>query len=251
MRTCRCVPFIYIGILLLALLTGIASAYFGIGGGSIIVPSLIILFFYDPKLAVGTGAICVPFIASSSSFFHHRMGAVDREVGLSIALGSVPGAFIGAMLTGPASSEILAIALGLVLLFSALRLLFNGVRPEGHVGRRSAFFLGLLAGMVAGLVGIGGGIIIVPALVLAGVDPHRSVATSSFVIIFTGTASALTHAYLGHVDYLAAGIIIAGAVPGTMLGVWLAHKTKAHHLKAILGIFLLLMAVRILVGAVT
>ena len=236
-------------LLLIALLTGMISAYFGIGGGVIIVPSLIILFLYDPKLAVGTGAMCVPFIALSSSIVQHKLGAIDHKVGMSIAAGSVPGAFIGAYLTGPAPSTLISVALGITLIISGLRLLTGNVKADVRIGRGSAFFLGLGAGILAGLVGIGGGIIIVPGLLFAGVDPHRSVATSSFVIIFTGTASALTHACLGHVDYLAFAVIVMGAIPGTVLGVKMAHNTRAEHLRALLGIFFMLMAVRVLMGA--
>lgn len=236
--------------LALALVTGIFASLFGIGGGSIIVPLLVILFSFGPKSAIGTGAICVPFIAFSSSLSHSKFKAVDRETGLRIAAGTVPGAFIGAALTSIAPSDILMGFLALILIAAGLKIFIHRNSGEKKMHRNLAILLGLGAGITAGMLGIGGGIIIVPALLFIGVSPHRSVATSSFVIIFTGTASALTHGYLGQLDYPTALLLVLGAVPGTKLGAELAHITKADHLKAILGAFLILMAARILWGMV-
>ncbi len=239
-------PAYIIGMFVLALFAGTMAAFFGIGGGSIVVPALVILFMFDPKIAVGTSAVCVAFTAISSSISHHRFGKVDWGLGTEITMGAVPGAFIGAALTAFMPSEILLILLAMMLILSGIKLIGSGDSKERDIHRKLAFFIGLSEGIIAGMLGIGGGIILVPALLFLGVSPHRAVATSSLVIVFTATASALTHTYLAHVDFLAAGIIILGVIPGARFGAAMAHRTKAEHLRALLGIFLIVMAVRIL-----
>ncbi len=239
-------PAYVIGMLVLALFTGTMAAFFGIGGGSIIVPALVILFMFDPKVAVGTSAVCVAFTAISSSISHHRFGKVDWDLGTKIAMGAVPGAFIGAALTAYIPSEFLLVLLSVMLIFSGMKLITSGERKERDMHRKLAFFIGISEGIIAGMLGIGGGIILVPALLFLGVSPHRAVATSSLVIVFTATMSALTHTYLAHVDFLAAGIIILGVIPGARFGAAMAHRTKAEHLRALLGIFLIVMAAIIL-----
>ncbi len=242
-------------LIILALSIGILSAMLGIGGGLLMVPALILIFGFNPVLAAGTGAVGTMAIGISSSVFQHRYGSADRKKGYMMALGAVPAAFLGSYISDIVPERTIMIFLSGLMLLSAYRML--GARPSREMRRdadaraRAYYYiiLGAAAGVVAGMVGIGGGVLFVPLLMFDGMKAHEATATSSFVIMFSGTASAIGHITFGHVNFTAAAIIVLAAIPGTYIGVKLAHSIEEKLMKKVLGVFLTLVAIRIFLAS--
>jgi uncharacterized membrane protein YfcA len=113
----------------------------------------------------------------------------------------------------------------------------------------SSLSLGGVAGFVGGLLGVGGGSIIVPALVGAGLEPKRASATASFVVVFASLTGFFAHATLSGMDYSLVGATGIASAGGAAFGAWLmSEKLKGQQLKYIIGFVLLGTAVKIIWG---
>jgi uncharacterized protein len=109
--------------------------------------------------------------------------------------------------------------------------------------------VGGVAGFLGGLLGVGGGNFIVPALVGFGFDPKKASATTAFVVIFASFAGFLGHATLGGMDYLLLGLTAIGSAAGAALGSYLmSDKLKGRQVKIIIGLVLIVIAVKMAWG---
>jgi uncharacterized membrane protein YfcA len=109
--------------------------------------------------------------------------------------------------------------------------------------------IGLATGLLSGLMGVGGGIIAVPAMVAyLGVSQHKAHGTSLAMMVLTATASALTYASRGQVDLRLAIVLIAGTVLGAYLGARLMPLVPARYLQAGFGLFILVAGLKMIVG---
>jgi len=257
-------------IIVFAFFTGIISAMIGVGGGFLIVPSLVLLFNLPFQQAAGTSLAMIVFTAVSSTLAYVRQRRIDYGLGLLLTLGSVPGGVVGAALTQFIAGKALSAAFGVFLSSASLRMVFSKgsptkeTKPIAKGWRRSlvdaaehkfeyavnplrGLGLGFLGGLVSGLFGVGGGVVMVPAMrLILGVPMHLAVATSMFIMIFTSLSGVLTHLTLGnvlpeYVLYLALGVII-----GTQIGAFMAWKTRERRLQMVFGSFMLLIGVRML-----
>ena len=140
------------------------------------------------------------------------------------------------------------------LVFASLMMLLYSPKPTG---RKSSVrtqmvqgsTIGGIAGFVGGLLGVGGGSIIVPALVGTGLDPKNASATASFAIVFASLTGFLAHATLSGVDYVLVGSTAAASIAGAALGAWLmSEKLKSHQLKYVIGVVLLATAAKMVWG---
>lgn len=261
-----------IGLGLMAAAVGCLAAMVGVGGGFLVVPMLVLVWGLSMQEAAGTALLMIVFTSTSSTLAYSRQKRIDYRVGLILAAGTIPGALIGAYLTSLVDSLLLEALLGIFLLGLALwmllaRELTDKKTDPAEGGRRKVDALGhvfeyspktskglpggFLAGLTSGTFGIGGGVLVVPLLRLGlGVPMHISCATSMFMMVFTSLAAGATHIFLGHprIDYaipLCIGIII-----GTQIGAFLAKKTRARFLERMLGVCLLIMGARMLIGVV-
>ena len=106
---------------------------------------------------------------------------------------------------------------------------------------------GLFAGVVGGLLGVGGGIVTVPMLMLLfHVEPHKAIGTSLVAIVPTAIMAAARHAQMGNVEWNLAGLVAAGAVMGALLGASATAYIPGDYLRRIFAVFLILTAVRML-----
>ena len=106
-----------------------------------------------------------------------------------------------------------------------------------------------IAGLSSGLLGVGGGIINVPVLTFAGFPIHLAVATSSFLIIFNAITGATSHAFLSHIDYSFAAVIIPGVIIGAQLGAMASRKFKPKKLQLVFAVVMFLLALRMIAKA--
>ncbi len=174
---------------------GLLGGLFGVGGGLIIVPSLLAFASMDRRRAHGTslGSTLLIGLASLVTYLAH--GNVDWAVAAFLAVGSVVGAVIGTTLLHVVSKRVLVYVFVATVLVTALRL-FTTTESDGveHLTPWTAALMvvvGLVAGVLAGLLGIGGGVIMVPAVVMVlGLPPAVAKGTSAAVIVptaFIGT----------------------------------------------------------------
>ena len=109
--------------------------------------------------------------------------------------------------------------------------------------------MGGIAGYLGGLLGVGGGDFIVPALVWLGFDPKKASGTTSFIVIFSSLAGFLGHTAMGHIDVPLLALSALGSIAGAYLGAWLmARKLQSAQVKTVIGVVLYVIAAKMLWG---
>lgn len=211
--------------LALALLIGLSLGMLGGGGSILTVPVLVYILGFAAKPAIAMSLPVVGITSLISAAFHWRLGNVRVSTALTFGLMAMAGAFGGAKLAVLLSGAIQLALLALVMLAAAVSML-RGTRNEvvsGEPPRRALLVpVALGVGVLTGLVGIGGGFLVVPALVLLARVPMREAIGTSLFVIAMNAASGFA-GYVGTVDidwgFLAGftGATVAGAIAGTML----------------------------------
>ncbi|KKB10418.1 sulfite exporter TauE/SafE family protein [Devosia chinhatensis] len=250
------------------MVSGVAAGLLGIGGGAVIVPALansLLLMGYDAEVvqhvAVGTSlAIIIP-TGIMSARAHAKRGALDGQVLRLWVPFIVAGTFIGGLMAGLFSGDVLRIVFAVLAFVIAANIVFGfQTRLMGHlkdaawVHRLSAFVVGYLSS----LMGIGGGSLTVPTLVAFGRSMHNAVGTSAAIgvaIALSGTAGflisgwsvdGLPPASIGYINLPAlvlVGVLAAALAP---VGAALAHKLDQKTLKYIFAIFLVAVGLNML-----
>lgn len=185
------------------------ASMIGVGGGVFMVPLLALSgLVATTQEAVGTSIAGVIFTSLSSSVAYFRRRTIDVKLGLAIVPGALAGAWLGAYLSRHISSGWLAVAFGLFLLYPAGAMLL-GRQPKELFPRKGGTghpvvgtAVGLVAGLTSGLLGLGGGTVMVPALILAlGLDIRQAAATSLFVMIPSAALATSQHALAGNTHW--------------------------------------------------
>lgn len=207
------------------LVAGFLSGLFGVGGGILIVPALVLLLAFSQRLAHGTSLAAVLPIALSSLTSYALEDKVDWAVGALLAVGAVAGAVIGTHILHRLPHDLLAIGFSVLLVVTAIRLLFDHSEGTGRASLTvlSAVILilvGLLTGVLAGLLGVGGGIIVVPAMVVGyGIPAAIAKGTSLFMIVPTSIMGTWRNRANGNADLrVAVWLGLAGVVSAFIAG---------------------------------
>lgn len=229
-------------------MAGVFSGMLGIGGGAVLTPALRLLGGLTPLAAVGTSLAAVVPTAVAGAWSHHRAGSIDLRTALAAggagALTAVAGSWAGSRLGDP----VVTWALALVVLWSAVSMIADSGRGDGRrppaagAGWRSAapFGAGAFAGLVAGLVGVGGGLVMVPVFRrFLRMPTERAVATSLAAVPIVALPAAVTHAALGHVEWMLAGLLLAGLVPGALAGAALTRAVPERLVRGVFAAFML------------
>jgi uncharacterized protein len=221
---------------LVGLAAGFLSGLFGVGGGILLVPALVIVLKLGQKLAHGTSLAAVLPIAMSSLLGYTIEDKVDWPVAGLLALGAVGGAVLGTHILHRLPQRAVGWAFAAVLMATAVRLLVDnsdaGGRAELSILSAIALVVaGFLTGILAGLLGVGGGIVMVPAMVVGfGIPAVLAKGTSLAVIIPTSIIGTLRNRSNSNVDLrLAAVVGIAGVVSAYLaskLSVGLSETTS-------------------------
>lgn len=241
-----------IGYLLVGLLAGFSSAALGIGGGVTIVPSLVIFFGFDVKKAIGTSLATIVLSAFIGSIAHYliKNNNMQFDIALFILMGSIVGAKFGSLLANRIKSKILTMLFALLLIFTGLKLvgLIQILTKflTNSVAYPFLILLGLIAGSASALFGIGGGVIMVPVLVLFfGLTMHEAIPTSLAVIVPTSLAGTIFHKKFDNINMEAIKFMIPSALLCAILGAIVANRLPSATLKMIFGIFMILCSFRI------
>lgn len=174
---------------------GLLAGVFGVGGGIVMVPLFVLLLGLDQRTAVTTSLLAIIPISVLGALGYATGGAVDWVAGVVIGVGSILGGQLGVRLLPRIPVAALQIGFSVMLLYSA----YNLLQPEtvttgSNTGQWWLLVVvGVVAGLLAGLLGIGGGIIIIPGLVLlAGLDMATARGTSLLVVLITAATASIT-----------------------------------------------------------
>jgi uncharacterized membrane protein YfcA len=277
------------GLVIVALgaLTGILSGLFGVGGGFLTTP-LLIFYGVPPTVAAASASTQVTGASVSGVLAHNRRGGVDYKLGGVTVAGGAIGSMIGALLfrffqsigqIDTVISFLYVIMLGTIGTLMAreawmtLRASRSGDLPRPAKRRhhplvaalpgrwrfyRSGLYISPLAPLILGigvgvltmLMGVGGGFILVPAMLyILGMSAGVVVGTSLFNILFVTMVTTMMHALTTKaVDVVLAGLLLLGSVSGAQIGTVLAQKAKPEVLRLVLAAIVLLIALRMLYG---
>ncbi|MCL7415444.1 MAG: sulfite exporter TauE/SafE family protein [ANME-2 cluster archaeon] len=230
----------------------------GLGGALVYVP-LFYLLGIDILVAIPTALLLNAIATSSAAITYLRKKMVDLHTAAPFILASIIGAPIGAYFTKFTPIETLLWALSVVLVLAGARMIFSSdSEMEDHVlneDKRRRFviglFFGFLIGMAAGLLGIGGGVFIVPLLVTLGFGTKRASATSALIVAFISFSGFLGHLGSGHLDVTLMSYTVASAFIGGQVGSHLMHsRLRSKTIRQIFGAVLWIMTLKILSGLV-
>jgi hypothetical protein len=248
---------------------GFTTGLLGIGGGFLMVPILYFLFLnlgIEPTLAIRTAfgtslAIIIP-TAISSAIAHNREKQVEVKVSLYIGGAGFTGALLGGYIASNTPGDILRVIFALVLLIVALRM-FLFKEKETSVNKKESVLIflviGFITGIMSGLVGVGGGIILIPALIfLLGYGIRYAGGTSSAVIILTSLGGIISYiingisvtglpAYsLGYVNVLALFVIAVFSIPMAQIGSIVSRKVPENILRYIFIVVMVFISLQML-----
>ena len=236
-------------------LAGVLSGMFGIGGGIVVVPLLTFWLHLHPKVASGTSLLMIVLPSLSGVALYGIDGHVDVLAALLLAAGSVLGAPVGVRILLRLPTWVVQVCFVAFLLVIAVSMLLVVPSRDAvlHLGWGMAAGLvaaGFATGILSGLLGIGGGVIVVPLLVLVfGANDLVAKGSSLLMITATGLSGTISNVRRKNVDIPTALVIGVAAVATTALGVWIAETLPPAAANALFAVFLALIIVRTLVDA--
>ena len=262
---------------------GFLSGLFGVGGGFLLTPLL--MFFGVPSaVAVATGANQVMASSVSGALAHWRLGNVDLKMAAILLAGGIVGSTVGVYLFTlvraighvdllvQVSYVVFLVAIGAAMVAESARTWIRSRNPHAprrrlheHLWvhglpfkmrfRRSKLYIsaiapvsiGLVAGVMSAIMGVGGGFVMVPAMIyILGMPTSVVIGTSLLQIIFVMANVTFLQAYSNQtVDIVLAVVLLVGAVVGAQLGTMAGAKLKAEQLRAALGLIVLLVGARV------
>jgi len=232
--------------LLLALLIGVSLGALGSGGSIVTLPILVYVAGVSPKSAVGMSMAIVGGTSFLGAYFHWRSGNFVPKAVLLLSATGILGAYLGAIGTHRVSSSVL------MLLFAVLMLLVGGLMLAGKppVSASNAqcrpyrcIPVGFVVGLVTGFLGVGGGFLIVPALVwFAGLDSKKAIGTSLGIIGVNSAAGLAAQLHYTQWDWLLTGKFVVCSLIGMGLGIPIARWAPEQILRKAFGIVVLAVA---------
>ncbi|MDT0158411.1 sulfite exporter TauE/SafE family protein [Microbacterium sp. ARD32] len=221
-------PRAYVGFVLIGLAAGLLSGLFGVGGGTVIVPLLVLLLRFDQRRAAGTSLAAIVPTAAVGVISYALSGSVAWVAALILAAGAVAGAQIGSRLMPRVSQRALrwGFVVFLLIVLVSLFVIIPSRESTFELGWANGIgmlLVGVVTGVVAGLIGVGGGVIVVPALMIVfGTSDLVAKGTSLMMMIPTAVSGTIGNLRHRNVELLGAAIIGVSACTMTALGAWLA-----------------------------
>lgn len=243
----------YVVILAIIFIASLVLTMIGLGGGLIYSP-LFLMVGFPVSTAVAASLFLNGIAAISALMVYVQKKMVDYAVSTPLIITSLIGAPLGAMVTKKINIEIFIIILVIVLFLAAMRMLFSkkpkdkkeDINPMVRV--IGGGIIGLAIGFMGGLLGIGGGVFIVPLLIYLIKVPTKTAAASSiFIVCFSSFAGFITHAATAALDWkfilMASICSFAGGQIGSRI---MAEKLKGKTIKQMFGIILLIMCIKLI-----
>ena len=229
-------------LIILGSIVGLLSGFFGIGGGTILVPILLMLG-YETKIAIGISVVQMVFSSIYGSYLNNKKGTLDIPMVFTIGVGGFIGALLSGFIASSFSDETLEFIFLSFATFALLRLFFK--TKEHHEQREVNIIILLLIGVILGAlsmtIGVGGSIILVPILVgFLHIPLKKAISAGLFFVVFSSVAGLISHAMIGHVDYESGIIIGLASLVGVYIGIILKDKVDTVLQKRLLVSFYLL-----------
>jgi uncharacterized protein len=269
----------------LGLLVGLLSGMFGVGGGFLTTP-LLIFYGIPPTVAVASSTTQITGVSVSGAMAHMRRGGIDLKIALVMIAGGIVGSMLGAGLfkmlqtTGQidlviGSLYVLILGyIGVLMLWDALVTLGYVTPPKKmqrprhnrwvaslpmrwrfyasgiYISPLAPLSLGFGAGMLTVFLGIGGGFVLVPAMIyLLGMPARVVIGTSLVIILAISAVTTMVHSLTTHaVDIVLAGLLLVGGVIGAQYGAMLTTRVKPDYLRLALAVVILLVGFRMALG---
>ena len=268
---------------IISLATGAVGALLGVGGGVFMVPLLVFLLGVPLQVAAGASILAVLATSIAAAAKYVKDDMTNMRLGLFLELATTIGALTGAFAVPFVSDQILSIVFGLTLVYAAgtmFKQIMKGGRswvnaPNDGLAERlslgGSFFdtargetieygvcrtpvtfgVSYFAGIISGLLGIGGGAVKVPAMNVVGNIPMKAaVATSNFMIGVTAAASALVYIRNQYCDAFIAAPVVLGTLIGASIGARFTNRVRGVALKKIFIVMLFIVAVRMILSGV-
>jgi len=262
-------------LIVVGFLAGLLGTLLGIGGGSIIVPILVIFLNYPMHTAVSIGLITI--IATSISVAHVNIlkGLVNLELSYTLEIVTVIAAFFGGFIGNLINESILKVIFGIILIIISVIYIKESIKPNiiktvianktspfydeyydpdlkefigySPVNILQTLFISSLAGVASGMLGIGGGVFKVPAMnILSKIPIKVAIATSNYMIGLTAAAGAIPYIIYGKVSPSASIYIVVGVILGSKFALSKFSKITDKKLKILFAAFLMFIALQML-----
>jgi hypothetical protein len=229
-------------LLFLGLSVGFLSGLFGIGGGTILVPMLL-MFGYETKIAIGISVVQMVFSSIYGSYLNNKKGTLDVIMVLTIGSGGFTGALLSGSITSYFSDTTLLAIFLLFAVFALLRLFMttHEHRDRKVVHKGILFIIGFIIGAISMTIGVGGSLILVPILVgFLHVPLKNATSAGLFFVVFSSVSGLISHSLHGHIDYTSGVVIGVASLFGVYLGIHLKHKLDVKLQKRLLTVFYLM-----------
>ena len=245
------------------LLVGVLVGTTGMGGGSLLTPILVLLFGFDPGVAIGTDILHGAIFKSFGAVRHRTLGTVHARLASWMLLGSAPMSLVGVALSswlvrnyGDGVQSVQAQVLGVALVFGGLGLFLRAVISRRNVSdapfllsnrdRLIAFFLGFFGGFVVGLTSVGSGTFFGLVMILAfPLTARKIVGTDIFHAAVLLWVAGFGHFVAGNVDMTAVGWLLLGSIPGVLLGSQVSVRVPERALRVSLATVLVASGIKL------
>lgn len=236
-------------VLLVGVGAGLLSGLFGVGGGILVVPALVVMLRLDQRLANGTSLGAVLPIAISGLATYWAQDNVDWSMALWLAIGALGGAVYGTKLLHVLPRRVIGYAFAAMLIVTAIRLYIptdaDGRGAITWLGAAVLVMLGLITGVLAGLLGIGGGVVMVPMMIVFFSElPVIAKGTSAAVIIPTSIMGTWRNHRNSNIDFRIATIVGLAGVPSAIVGGIVADEMSKDLSNALFATLVLVVAAR-------
>jgi uncharacterized membrane protein YfcA len=233
-------------------------AMLGLGGGMVYVPVLNWSGFDMVHVAIPLGLLLNGLNTMLVLIPFARKKLVDWKGGAVMAVTALVASPLGAMTSDKVPVQTLKILFALMVVAAAIRMIWASKQPEPDkkmtMLKRSiyGFLTGAFAGFVGGMLGIGGGFIIAPILMMMGYKTKEAAATTAFVVTFSSFSGYVAHMAQGHMNWTLTVVVVIAVIIGSQLGgKYMTEKAKSKQVKVIYAIVLFIIAGKMTYGALT
>jgi len=247
-------------LIVIGFLAGLLGGLIGTGGCSVMLPIIHFWMGYPAAIAVGTTLFAVIFTALSGAYGHLVRRNVDVRTFAWLSGGGIAGVLIGSWLFTFLSDQtkLLGLILGLIFLWPAIRMVYEGIRQRAMPQREGATIpgakwgmglFGFVVGVATGVAGVGGGYALVPGLIyLFGAPVYITMGTSLATMIPLAVVGGGIKLAQGFVDLGTGLLLAAGTIIGAQVGAAVIKRFKPATLKLIFGLYFLYVAVKFITG---
>jgi len=259
---------------ILGFFIGFISGLVGMGGGILFVPTFWFIFPFlkvKPELivksSIATSSACITITTFTSAYYHLKTGYLNKNIFRNLLIGVIPGVILGASLTSLfLPSHFVKIFFGFFLLIMAYKMLkgkrikekVNETQESMYISKTKIILIGSLTGILAGMLGIGGGALITPMLYnFCNIPIKEAMATNTGVIFLSSLISTLSYLFfgikntnlpyfLGYIYLPTVVFMIPFLILGTKLGLKVMYKSHPSKLRKIFAIILILVSINVI-----